>query len=215
MGWRREKRITLKVRGQSRRPKWAWAWAKGTHFLCWDQRGRTAGRVTGGLCARSVMVSCFYVFGHYFSVSWEKEGENLNIRVELTVINLGVRGSDTPHNWKAVCNFWLPAVAIGNVCTFIPVVCLTCTELGFRFCYIACAGEEETPTSVSFDRLLDVLAARKDPHGLTGDVLINGSPQPANFKCNSGYVVQVSIPGLAFLYGQASWLLVGCASSRS
>uniref|UniRef100_A0A8C3YLG7 ABC-type xenobiotic transporter n=1 Tax=Catagonus wagneri TaxID=51154 RepID=A0A8C3YLG7_9CETA len=35
-----------------------------------------------------------------------------------------------------------------------------------------------------------VLAARKDPHGLSGDVLINGAPRPANFKCNSGYVVQ-------------------------
>ncbi|CAD7682809.1 unnamed protein product [Nyctereutes procyonoides] len=31
---------------------------------------------------------------------------------------------------------------------------------------------------------------RKDPHGLSGDVLINGAPRPANFKCNSGYVVQ-------------------------
>ncbi|ETE65269.1 ATP-binding cassette sub-family G member 2, partial [Ophiophagus hannah] len=38
--------------------------------------------------------------------------------------------------------------------------------------------------------LLDILAARKDPHGLTGDVFINGAPQPANFKCISGYVVQ-------------------------
>ncbi|KAJ8781771.1 hypothetical protein J1605_010755 [Eschrichtius robustus] len=39
-------------------------------------------------------------------------------------------------------------------------------------------------------KLLDVLAARKDPRGLSGDVLINGQPRPANFKCNSGYVVQ-------------------------
>ncbi|NXP79914.1 ABCG2 protein, partial [Ramphastos sulfuratus] len=38
--------------------------------------------------------------------------------------------------------------------------------------------------------LLDILAARKDPHGLSGDILINGAPQPANFKCTSGYVVQ-------------------------
>ncbi|KAG7215208.1 hypothetical protein INR49_022707 [Caranx melampygus] len=37
---------------------------------------------------------------------------------------------------------------------------------------------------------LDVLAARKDPAGLTGEVLIDGAPQPANFKCLSGYVVQ-------------------------
>uniref|UniRef100_A0A673VQ03 ATP-binding cassette, sub-family G (WHITE), member 2a n=1 Tax=Salmo trutta TaxID=8032 RepID=A0A673VQ03_SALTR len=37
---------------------------------------------------------------------------------------------------------------------------------------------------------LDVLAARKDPAGLAGEVLIDGAPQPANFKCLSGYVVQ-------------------------
>ncbi|XP_037065142.1 ATP-binding cassette sub-family G member 3-like isoform X2 [Peromyscus leucopus] len=36
--------------------------------------------------------------------------------------------------------------------------------------------------------LLDVLAARKDPRGLSGDILINGKPRPANFKCISGYV---------------------------
>nr|XP_004665476.2 broad substrate specificity ATP-binding cassette transporter ABCG2 isoform X2 [Jaculus jaculus] len=46
------------------------------------------------------------------------------------------------------------------------------------------------PTGGGKSSLLDVLAARKDPHGLSGDVLINGSPQPANFKCSSGYVVQ-------------------------
>ncbi|OBS59621.1 hypothetical protein A6R68_09257, partial [Neotoma lepida] len=39
-------------------------------------------------------------------------------------------------------------------------------------------------------RLLDVLAARKDPRGLSGDILINGKPRPANFKCTSGYVPQ-------------------------
>ncbi|XP_066574197.1 broad substrate specificity ATP-binding cassette transporter ABCG2 [Amia ocellicauda] len=37
---------------------------------------------------------------------------------------------------------------------------------------------------------LDVLAARKDPSGLSGEVLIDGAPQPPNFKCISGYVVQ-------------------------
>ncbi|KAF7657183.1 hypothetical protein LDENG_00030640 [Lucifuga dentata] len=37
---------------------------------------------------------------------------------------------------------------------------------------------------------LDVLAARKDPAGMSGEVLIDGAPQPPNFKCLSGYVVQ-------------------------
>lgn len=40
-------------------------------------------------------------------------------------------------------------------------------------------------------RFLDVLAARKDPAGLLGEVLVDGAPQPPNFKCLSGYVVQV------------------------
>ncbi|XP_030629231.1 ATP-binding cassette sub-family G member 2 [Chanos chanos] len=40
---------------------------------------------------------------------------------------------------------------------------------------------------------LDVLAARKDPAGLSGEVLIDGAPQPPNFKCLSGYVVQDDI----------------------
>ncbi|XP_054447731.1 broad substrate specificity ATP-binding cassette transporter ABCG2-like [Pteronotus mesoamericanus] len=46
------------------------------------------------------------------------------------------------------------------------------------------------PTGGGKSSLLDILAARKDPQGLSGDVLINGAPRPANFKCNSGYVVQ-------------------------
>uniref|UniRef100_A0ACB8E9E1 ATP-binding cassette sub- G member 2 n=1 Tax=Sphaerodactylus townsendi TaxID=933632 RepID=A0ACB8E9E1_9SAUR len=41
--------------------------------------------------------------------------------------------------------------------------------------------------------LLDILATRKDPHGLTGEILINGFPQPPQFKCMSGYVVQDDI----------------------
>jgi len=41
--------------------------------------------------------------------------------------------------------------------------------------------------------LLDILAGRKDQSGLSGQVLINGSPPPANFKRISGYVVQVRI----------------------
>ncbi len=44
---------------------------------------------------------------------------------------------------------------------------------------------------VFYWRFLDVLAARKDPAGLSGEVLIDGAPQPPNFKCLSGYVVQV------------------------
>ncbi|XP_062989272.1 broad substrate specificity ATP-binding cassette transporter ABCG2-like isoform X2 [Elgaria multicarinata webbii] len=46
------------------------------------------------------------------------------------------------------------------------------------------------PTGSGKSSLLDVLAARKDPAGLSGRVLIDGVPQPPNFKCISGYVVQ-------------------------
>ncbi|XP_077207207.1 broad substrate specificity ATP-binding cassette transporter ABCG2-like isoform X2 [Paroedura picta] len=46
------------------------------------------------------------------------------------------------------------------------------------------------PTGSGKSSLLDVLAARKDPAGLSGDVLIDGTQQPPNFKCISGYVVQ-------------------------
>ncbi|KAM4603776.1 broad substrate specificity ATP-binding cassette transporter ABCG2-like [Polymixia lowei] len=46
------------------------------------------------------------------------------------------------------------------------------------------------PTGCGKSSFLDVLAARKDPSGLSGEVLIDGAPQPPNFKCLSGYVVQ-------------------------
>lgn len=49
------------------------------------------------------------------------------------------------------------------------------------------------PTGGGKSSLLDVLAGRKDPAGLTGDVLVDGEKQPANFKCMSGYVVQDDI----------------------
>ncbi|GAB1289922.1 ATP-binding cassette sub-family G member 3 [Apodemus speciosus] len=46
------------------------------------------------------------------------------------------------------------------------------------------------PQDGSRSLLLDVLAARRDPCGLSGDILVNGKPRPANFKCMSGYVPQ-------------------------
>nr|XP_038948167.1 ATP-binding cassette, subfamily G (WHITE), member 3-like 4 isoform X2 [Rattus norvegicus] len=44
------------------------------------------------------------------------------------------------------------------------------------------------PQDGSRSLLLDVLAARRHPSGLSGDILVNGKPRPANFKCTSGYV---------------------------
>ena len=44
---------------------------------------------------------------------------------------------------------------------------------------------------MNYNRLLDVLADRKNKKGLSGHVLINDRRQPKNFKCASAYVVQV------------------------
>ncbi|XP_005076486.1 ATP-binding cassette sub-family G member 3-like [Mesocricetus auratus] len=49
------------------------------------------------------------------------------------------------------------------------------------------------PQDGSRTLLLNVLAGRKDPRGLSGDILINGEPRPANFKCTSGYVPQKDV----------------------
>lgn len=46
------------------------------------------------------------------------------------------------------------------------------------------------PTGGGKTSLLDVLAARKSPQGLSGRVLIDGKDQPRNFRLISGYVVQ-------------------------
>ena len=36
------------------------------------------------------------------------------------------------------------------------------------------------------------MAVRKNPSGLDGTILVDGNDQPKNFKCMTGYVVQVS-----------------------
>ena len=46
------------------------------------------------------------------------------------------------------------------------------------------------PTGSGKTSLLDVLAGRKDQRYLTGSVLINGKPQPRDFRLMSGFVVQ-------------------------
>ena len=48
-------------------------------------------------------------------------------------------------------------------------------------------------------RLLDTLAGRKDPSGLTGRLLVNGRKQPKNFMHLTGYVVQVRKMSVAFV----------------
>ncbi|XP_052071138.1 broad substrate specificity ATP-binding cassette transporter ABCG2-like [Mytilus californianus] len=54
------------------------------------------------------------------------------------------------------------------------------------------------PTGSGKSSLLDILAGRKAPLRVSGDLLLNGSPHPENFKCMVGYVLQddVVISGL-------------------
>ncbi|CAF1027601.1 unnamed protein product [Didymodactylos carnosus] len=49
------------------------------------------------------------------------------------------------------------------------------------------------PTGSGKSSLLDILADRKDPHGLSGQVLIDGQPRSSDFKYHVGYVVQDDI----------------------
>uniref|UniRef100_A0A8C5S1M8 ABC transporter domain-containing protein n=1 Tax=Laticauda laticaudata TaxID=8630 RepID=A0A8C5S1M8_LATLA len=49
------------------------------------------------------------------------------------------------------------------------------------------------PTGCGKSSLLDILSTRKDPQGLSGDILLDGMGLPTHFKCMSGYVVQVSL----------------------
>ncbi|EMP29345.1 ATP-binding cassette sub-family G member 2 [Chelonia mydas] len=78
-----------------------------------------------------------------------------------------------------------PSVSRGTIVTFHNI----CYRVEVKSGFICCrkTADKEILKDI---KLLDILAARKDPHGLSGDVLINGTPQPANFKCISGYVVQ-------------------------
>ncbi|XP_072039145.1 broad substrate specificity ATP-binding cassette transporter ABCG2-like [Amphiura filiformis] len=46
------------------------------------------------------------------------------------------------------------------------------------------------PTGGGKTSLLDILAGRKSKQGISGTVLINGGPQPEDFRLLSGYVVQ-------------------------
>lgn len=49
------------------------------------------------------------------------------------------------------------------------------------------------PTGCGKSSLLDVLADRKDPHGLSGQVFIDGKSPPPSYKYIVGYVVQQDI----------------------
>ncbi|CAF4325286.1 unnamed protein product, partial [Adineta steineri] len=49
------------------------------------------------------------------------------------------------------------------------------------------------PTGCGKSSLLDVLADRKDPHGLSGQIFVDGCPPPPSFKYIVGYVVQDDI----------------------
>jgi ATP-binding cassette subfamily G (WHITE) protein 2 len=46
------------------------------------------------------------------------------------------------------------------------------------------------PTGCGKSTLLDILADRKDNHGLSGRVFVSGQPRPTYFKYFIGYVIQ-------------------------
>jgi ATP-binding cassette subfamily G (WHITE) protein 2 len=48
------------------------------------------------------------------------------------------------------------------------------------------------PSGSGKTSLLDILAGRKETGDLDGLVLLDGAPLPKDFRCLSGYVVQVS-----------------------
>ncbi|CAF4197328.1 unnamed protein product, partial [Adineta steineri] len=49
------------------------------------------------------------------------------------------------------------------------------------------------PTGSGKSSLIDILACRKDPHGLSGQILLDGQVLPASYKYIVGYVVQQDI----------------------
>ncbi|CAL1536563.1 unnamed protein product [Lymnaea stagnalis] len=49
------------------------------------------------------------------------------------------------------------------------------------------------PTGSGKTSFLDILAGRKDPEGVSGQLLLNGKQVPSNFKCMVGYVVQEDV----------------------
>ena len=73
------------------------------------------------------------------------------------------------------------------VCFCVVCVCV----LGGLVWIQDCLFMGSTQTTIFF-RLLDILAGRKDPSGISGQVLIDGTLPPSNFKCMVGYVLQVT-----------------------
>lgn len=113
-----------------------------------------------------------------YKVWWYRLSENIyitfrkgNIYIYIIFLNLY-----KPLYWTVYCI--KPLHPIQELILFKNVYYLKRTVCGDHFCHL-------------IFRFLDVLAARKDPLGLSGEVLIDGAPQPSNFKCLSGYVVQV------------------------
>ena len=49
------------------------------------------------------------------------------------------------------------------------------------------------PSRCGKSSLLDVLADRKDPYGLSGSVFVHGTPRDSSYKHTVGYVVQEDI----------------------
>uniref|UniRef100_A0A3Q2UL68 Broad substrate specificity ATP-binding cassette transporter ABCG2 n=1 Tax=Fundulus heteroclitus TaxID=8078 RepID=A0A3Q2UL68_FUNHE len=122
-----------------------------------------------------------------------------------TVLNIGTNGTSQP---KTSTDLNRTKRACGSTVSFHNIQYNVHTRSGF-FCKAKRSPKEILmdlngimrpglnailgPTGSGKSSFLDILAGRKDPLGLSGEVLIDGAPQPPNFKCLSGYVVQEDV----------------------
>ncbi|CAF1166468.1 unnamed protein product [Adineta steineri] len=71
--------------------------------------------------------------------------------------------------------------------------------MGKNELFVNCIDYQKThdyylgPTGCGKSSLIDVLAGRKDPKGLSGDIFLDGLPISSSFKYMSGYVIQEDI----------------------
>ncbi len=68
-------------------------------------------------------------------------------------------------------------------------IILVCEKSDTYIKHFICSG----PSGCGKSSLLDILADRKDPKGLSGQILIDGLPPPPSYKYIVGYVVQDDI----------------------
>jgi len=103
---------------------------------------------------------------------------------ELQRVDSGVKGSTLScHHLNYTVEVSVPG---GKCCARMPKEILHDVNGLFTPGMNAILG----PTGGGKTSMLDVLAGRKNPSGISGLLLVDGHKAPKNFKCMSGYVVQ-------------------------